>query len=298
MKSSRVLIALMWCSALGRSLSYADDQSQSAQVWVTPLTVQVGSSLIVQDTATLKVDVSIAYPPSLQQAKFPPGVTLPSGYKQTQTSALTQSILLTKNDDASAPQLKATILLTQSTDSNAPPAGGTASRNGSPLGPEGGPATPNQVLDIDCASVVGDAQPGESDESRFRRADCTLFAPAAELGTFLNALSLNASTPMPKAVAQRLLPAEVAGLGVDPWLLTLVRLDPDRATFALSGSVQQTDAKSFAKFTGSLTINSQATNATVDLQSKTQSSEALPDGSVIQSAGSMSINAARVLTVK
>jgi hypothetical protein len=296
MKPSRMLPALICCcSALGTSLSHAEDQSQSAQIWMTPLTVQVGSSLVVQDTATLTVDVSMVYPLSLEQAKLPRGVTLPPGYKQTQTSALTQSILLVKNDNVSAPQLTATILLTQSTDSNAPPAGANAPQN---MPPAGGPANTNQSVDIDCASVVGDPQSGDSDERRFRRADCSLFAPPADVGTFLNSFSVNSSKPMPKAVTQRLLPAEVVGLGVDPWLLTLVRLDPDKATFALSGSLQQADAKTFAKFTGSLTINSQGTNAMVELQSKTQSSEALPDGSVIQSAGSMSIKSARILTVK
>lgn len=266
--------------------------SQTARTWLKPLEVQTGANLIVEDLATIKFDIAIQYPPALAQAK------LPSGSKWDRTSSLTQSLQFSKTDSNPEPQLKVTILSSQSTDSASPATGGSVAMSNPAFGTGTDSTSPNQVFDINCAGITTDPKPSDSNDLRFRRMDCSFFRTTTELADFFNSLTLNSEKSMPDFVARRLLPTEVIALGVDSWQVTLFRQDAGNATLSLSGSVKLADPKAFSNFTGALTVNSDATVASVDLRSSTKSSEALPDGSVIQSAGSMSIVASRALSVK
>jgi hypothetical protein len=266
--------------------------SQTAQTWLKPLVVQTGANLTLEDRTTIKFDIAIQYPPTLSQAK------LPSGSRWERSSSLTQALLFSKAENNPEPQLKVTILSSQSTESPSPATDTNAAKSSSPFGSETESGSPNRVFDIDCAAVTVDPKPSDTNDLRFRRMDCSLFRTTTELADFLNSFAPNSEKSMPEAIAQRLLPTEVIALGVDTWQVMLVRQDASNATFSLSGNVKQADPKSFSNFKGTLTVNSDATTSSVDLRSSSKSSEALPDSSVIQSAGSMSIVASRTLSVK
>jgi hypothetical protein len=290
-----LLMALMISSSSVDGVPQATPAPQ-APSFFSSFNFKAGSDVAVTDTARLDVNISTTYPASLQNAKLPAGVTLPASYKQTNTSSTIQRILLQDVSDPTAP--KFTIQSIATTNGDGSTAGVSPTVQASP-GEQGTPqiAPTTTNLNVDCSTVPTSHQNGESDQIGGERSDCAIFENSASTATFLNSLTTGVGTVVPSGVALRLLPLAVGSLAVGSWTITLTKIDGSTATFSLQGATNATDGSSFSKFSGTCVIDQLAATITIHLTSSSQTSQTLPDKSVVNSAGSLTIDASRQVTV-
>jgi hypothetical protein len=296
MTVKNLLKALLICLSSAHGMTQTTPAPQAPSAFFSSLAFKSGSDVGVTDTAQLDVSISNTYPASLQNAKLPPGVTLPASYKQTKTSSTIQRILLQDFNNPAAPKL--TVQSIATTDGEGPAAKGAAISQAAP----GGQGTPQVAsaptsLSIDCATVPASHQDGEPEELGGQRSDCAIFENSVSTATFLNSLSTDVGTVVPPGVAVRLLPLAVSSLTVSNWTITLTKTDGGKAIFSLEGATSGKNDSSFAKFSGTCVVDQLGATVTVHLTSTSQTSQTLPDSSIVTSAGTLTIDASRQVTI-
>ena len=293
MTAWNLFMVLLACSTGSHALHQTTLGPQTAPPFFSPMEFKSGSNVEITDTTQLDISISTSYPDSLQNAKLPPGFTLPSGYKQKKASTIAQTILLQDYSVPTAPKL--VIKTITSTDGN-----GSAQAVAQPSSASSTvqqPSTTITNLSVDCATVSSSPQIGESTETAGKRSDCALFESSTATAQFLNSLAVGVTTAVPSGTVLRLFPIAIISLPVRSWAISLTQVDGSKSTFALSGTAPGTDDMSFTKFSGTCVVDQQAATVTIRLTSLTHSSQTLPDGSVVKSDGTLTMDVSRVLTV-